>query len=107
MTNSNADGKHIRLPQKPYAKRIGELDKEEVPNEEGKADPAESGSAGGEPRHEVSPSKSSQRTARRTSRGCPGARRDFRGGGTRLVDPEVEEEDPSKKVLEALTLPKA
>ena len=59
-TNSNADGKHVRLPQKPYTLRTGEMDKDEVPNEEGRADPAENGTAGGKPRHEVSPRKSNQ-----------------------------------------------
>ena len=35
------------------------------------------------------------------------ARRDPRSCGTRLFDPEVEVENPSTKVLEALTPPKA
>ena len=70
-SNFNAAGKthpaapdHVEDPKGPR-------NKEEILNEEGRADPADDGSASGEPRHEVSP-KRNQRTARRARRDCPG-----------------------------------
>ena len=108
-TYAVAPGKHVRTPRYLYPSRVGNLHRVPLQVEEGGADPISNGTAGGGPRHEVSPCKLVTRTASRARRGCPGwaARRDPRGGGTRPLDPVVEVENTRTDSACALTPPMA
>ena len=99
---SIAPGKHVRTPWNTYPPRIDACKSEDVGRDEGEADPYERRVGGSESTGHGNASyvTSGQPGEKRKGESRAGtARRDPRGGGTRLLDPVVEVESTHRQCL--------